>query len=195
MHKKNLTNQGVVIFTIGSDYPEHNGYKFVTCVFYTEEKYKNSCQQWWNDIPESSLSDERYFSNTLGEAAEIHYKKVEAYTTPPKCCPEAQQLAKIIKEADAYIQPLRDTEDDGGTCNFDTCMIFLKGKRKSFIEQLEYLTGLTFSKYESRYSQKGWYMVFFNTCGQANMRTAMAEAAAAYLIDRGVNASVYYMID
>lgn len=79
MHKKNLTNQGVVIFTIGSDYPEHNGYKFVTCVFYTEEKYKNSCQQWWNDIPESSLSDERYFSETLGEAAEIHYKKVEEY--------------------------------------------------------------------------------------------------------------------
>ena len=198
MHKKNLTNQGVVIFTTGSEYyvlPENPDYKFITCVFYSEEKYMNSFTQWWNNIPESSLSDERYFSNTLGEAAEIHYKKVEEYTTPPKCCPEAQQLAKIIKEADAYIQPLRDTEDDGGSCNFDTCMIFLKGKRKSFIEQLEYLTGLTFSKYESRYSQRGWYMVSFNTCGQANMRTAMAEAAAAYLIDKGVNASVYYMID
>ena len=38
-------------------------------------------------------------------------------------------------------------------------------------------------------------MVRFNTYGQANMRTTMVEAAAAYLIDRGVNASVYYLID
>lgn len=80
--------------------------------------------------------------------------------------------------------------DDGGSCNFDTAVIKLRGIRAREAEQLP----VRLSKITSGY-WKGWYFVFGELWGQGNRRTAMAEAMAKSLENDGYESAVYYQLD
>lgn len=174
--KRDVTNRGTVILTkqLAAD-------SYVTEVSTPEEYAENTAH-------------ELYFSETEKEAA-AHHKA--AFFNNSVFSQEARQLAEIIKETNKAIQPAAwlSTQElqelDGGTCNLDHCLIFLKGKRKTFIEQVEQLTGLQLMKADYM-KKKGWYCVCFDLRGQANLRTEMAEAAAGHLIECGVTATVHY---
>ena len=174
--KRDVTNKGTVILTkqLAAD-------SYVTEVSTPEEYAENTAH-------------ELYFAAEEKEAA-AHHKA--AFLNNSFFSQEARQLAEIIKETNKAIQPAAwlTTQElqelDGGTCNLDHCLIFLKGKKKTFIEQVEYLAGLQLVKADHM-RQRGWYCVCFDLKGQANLRTEMAEAAAGHLIECGVSATVCY---
>lgn len=104
---------------------------------------------------------------------------------------KAQLVAfnEALQRANKAAQRYADTED-GGTCNFDTCVINLKIYKK-FRDLTEYPLRKT---YGGRVWQ-GWWFVDITLCGQGNRRTCMAEAAATSLKADGYDASVWYGAD
>ena len=104
---------------------------------------------------------------------------------------KAQLVAfnEALQRANKAAQRYADTED-GGTCNFDTCVINLKIYKK-FRDLTEYPLRKT---YGGRVWQ-GWWFVDITLCGQGNRRTRMAEAACGSLRADGYDAQVYYQCD
>ena len=83
----------------------------------------------------------------------------------------------------------KDTED-GGTCNFDTPCIILKGWNKTEVEEAFLLTGLR------AYFEKDEVVKIFDGCeGQGFRRTAMAEAMRDSLKADKYTAFVDYRMD
>lgn len=105
---------------------------------------------------------------------------------------------KYAKLADDLRQAKEDgllaaaQSSDGGTCNFDACCLTLKGWTKSQVEAAARQAGLRC--YEWRlWGTKHW--VFPLAVGQADARTAAAEAMRDFLKSAGYEAGVYYAID
>lgn len=98
-------------------------------------------------------------------------------------------LEAAVKEACNKAQELSDTED-GGTCNFDTCILNIKMPKKLREATSLHITRITWGYY------KGLYFVQDipqNGCG--NRRTRQAEAAEQCLRAAGYDAHVYYEVD
>ena len=94
-------------------------------------------------------------------------------------------LFKAIEEAGNF-----RLIDDGGTSNFDTPVIILKGWTDSDIRQAFHLTGLT------PYIEKNGVIIILKAClGQGFRRTAMAEAFRDSLKNSGYDSYVLYQID
>lgn len=106
---------------------------------------------------------------------------------------EAVKIGEILKAANLEAQKFIN-EPDGGTCNFDAPVIYLKGKRSNFIDQIEAAAGLELSKLSGKY-WGGFYTVLINSSGQAARRTKMAETAANYMKKAGLETAVYYAMD
>lgn len=84
-----------------------------------------------------------------------------------------------------------DDNDDGGTCNFDTPVLFIKGARYDKLKELGLLVGVRISKWGT-----GYYHIDGNfLVGQGNLRTKCAETFAKSLSDSGWDAYVYYAMD
>ena len=81
--------------------------------------------------------------------------------------------------------------EDGGTCNFDTVVLKTKGISSKLLNgldiEIDRITGECF--------WKGFSFVWFETHGQANLRTRMAEAAYKTLKELGYEANMYYQAD
>lgn len=85
---------------------------------------------------------------------------------------------------------------DGGTCNFDSPLIRVRGARRAFIEACAGEAGLTVSLRSGR--GPAWFFLGVPLLGQANRRTKMAEAATASLKASGLvelEAAMYYRMD
>lgn len=79
--------------------------------------------------------------------------------------------------------------DDGGTSNFDTPFVILKGWSNKNIKKAFELTGLIPD------TNKEITYILGACEGQGFRRTAMAEAFRDSLKEDGYNAGVYYQID
>lgn len=98
-------------------------------------------------------------------------------------------LEAAVNAAADKARELCDTED-GGTCNFDTCVLNIKIPKK-----LREATSLHLDKCTWGY-YRGCYFVQdipHNGCG--NRRTRQAEAAEQSLRADGYDAHVYYEMD
>ena len=94
-------------------------------------------------------------------------------------------LLKAVAEAEQHSQ-----DDDGGTSNFDTPVINLKGWKELEIREAFLLTGL----YPD--IEKNGIVNILRAClGQGFRRTAMAEAFRDSLKASGYTAYVNYIID
>jgi len=102
------------------------------------------------------------------------------------------KLTKDLKEAKASAIALGLTDsEDGGTCNFDTPVLIVKGARLDFLKKAAANAGVNISRWES-----GYYHIYGDFLwGQGNLRTRMAEAFAKSLSDNGWKAYVYYAMD
>lgn len=100
-----------------------------------------------------------------------------------------EALLKAKKAAEEF-----SNIEDGGTCNFDTCIIKLHRWAKNDIEAAEQESGVSIGDQLS-----GWhkgYRFLNDLCkGQAHRRTKMAEAAKKSLQADGYEVSVYYQMD
>ena len=99
---------------------------------------------------------------------------------------EVRLLSIALKKAQEESMKFADSED-GGSCNFDTPVLFLKATRKQ-------LQGLPLTKIDYGSWKGGWF-VEIPIYGMGNRRTRMAEAIAKSLNESGFNAGVYYQLD
>ncbi len=98
---------------------------------------------------------------------------------------KAKEAAQIAK-----------TEDDGGTCNFDSPVLLYKkmGYNKSQAYGLIESLGMMAWEPSSSY-WKGCIVISGATAGQGFCRTRMAEAFARSLKESGIESGVYYQMD
>lgn len=80
--------------------------------------------------------------------------------------------------------------EDGGTCNFDTCVLYIKRVNFFKLSEAVYKANLRVSKWKS-----GEYHIYGYEFGQANRRTEMVEEFTKTLKDLGYDAFVYYQMD
>ena len=85
--------------------------------------------------------------------------------------------------------------EDGGTCNFDTVVLKTKGVPAKVLNEASGLTGIRFDRITGERFWKGFSFVWFETHGQANLRTRMAEAAYNTLKKMGYHVNMYYQMD
>ena len=98
-------------------------------------------------------------------------------------------LRVALLKAVANAENVKDTED-GGTCNFDTPGLILKGWKKTEVIEAFLLTGLR------PYFGKDYVVEIFDGCTrQGFRRTAMAEAMRDSLKADGYTAFVDYRMD
>lgn len=98
-----------------------------------------------------------------------------------------EKLEHDLNDAwNAALEAYNKNSEDGGTCNFDSVIIQLKGARKDRLSAFDF----RIEKY-----RENWYFVEYDFYGQAGCRTRMAEAAVNKLKELGYNASVWYCMD
>ncbi len=104
-----------------------------------------------------------------------------------------EKLAAALAAAKNASQALRNS-GDGGTCNFDTAVFFLRqnGLTEKVIKEASALSGVTVDV--RRWMKLKCAFVEIGE-GQGSRRTTMAEAACEALKDSGVEATMYYHMD
>ena len=84
-----------------------------------------------------------------------------------------EKLQKDLTEAVAKAKEKAMTTDDGGTCNFDCCMLFLPGYNE--VKTVEAIKAAGVSGFKSRHFGKVCYMLSNPIFSQGNQRTEQAE--------------------
>lgn len=102
---------------------------------------------------------------------------------------------KHVFERAKYIADLYRDEDDGGTCNFDSPVVdyLAYGLPAKRVEEIAKEAGL--GCYITNLFRKKYMIICGFQCGQANRRTAMAEAFAAALGNAKIPSGMYYAMD
>ena len=104
-----------------------------------------------------------------------------------------KKLTEDLREARrAALVAAGANPEDGGTCNFDTPVLFVKRARLSSLEKAAAeVGGIRISKWGD-----GCYHIYGDFLwGQANLRTRMAEAFTEVLGKKGYSVYVYYAMD
>lgn len=105
-------------------------------------------------------------------------------------------FANDLKIAQMNAEAARErNSEDGGTCNFDTVVLKTKGVPAKVLNEVTSLTGIRFDRITGERFWKGFSFVWFETHGQANLRTRMAEAAYNTLKKMGYHVDMYYQMD
>jgi hypothetical protein len=102
---------------------------------------------------------------------------------------DAKRIQQAVTEAIAHAQQFA-SHDDGGTCNFDACILYVPGMRTATAKQIQN-TFLTDSSWHGRSLHIG------GTLGQGARRTKMAEAQRDFLKANypDINIGMYYQMD
>lgn len=105
------------------------------------------------------------------------------------------QYVEILMHAnDAALQARAANEDDGGTCNFDSPVLFFpKGTRSERVQRIAKSAGIDLDV--RRWLGRTCYSVGTAASGQGALRTRMAEAAYRSMKDAGLDVMMYYQMD
>ncbi len=103
-------------------------------------------------------------------------------------------LARDIKDAADYARRQSADVDDGGTCNFDGCVILLPRWSAGRVIDAAEAAGLFCSKGYYR-GRCGEYTLDGSGNAQGYRRTAFAKALCGRLAELGYNTFVRYIID
>ena len=108
------------------------------------------------------------------------------------------QLRDAIREAVLKGEVAEEVEwrerGDGGTCNFDSPVIYLPRWKKELVEQAAKEAGTRCWKLDYGF-WKGCYVISPKTHSQGYPRTKNAEAMGAHFNAAGYTGGVYYMMD
>ena len=103
------------------------------------------------------------------------------------------QLAEDLAYSARKAETIATILEDGGTCNFDSCKLYLPGWDSKKVEQAAKAAGVgcfTYTLWGSRA-----FVFPLRVAAQANARSGAAEAMADCLKARGYNAAMYYAMD
>jgi hypothetical protein len=102
---------------------------------------------------------------------------------------DVELIKKAVAEAIADSQKFA-TYDDGGTCNFDACVVYVPGMRESTAKSIANV-----SMMNTRWH--GRHLHLHGTEGQGARRTKMAEAQRDFLKTNypQLNIGMYYQMD
>lgn len=106
---------------------------------------------------------------------------------------DSAKLAEAIKKA-AEAAQVHANDDDGGTCNFDSAFLRVKGMPDAQAKEIEQLSGVR--NYITNHSLFGRIIMLSGSLrGQGNRRTRMAEAMRRSLEEQGIDCGCYYAMD
>lgn len=103
------------------------------------------------------------------------------------------QLAKDLKAAAASGLAVARNTPDGGTCNFDSAALYLKGWNGKKIRQAAAAAGVACFEW-NLWGSRSWCFAV-RGAGQADANTAASEAMRDHLKAAGYEASMYYQVD
>ena len=103
------------------------------------------------------------------------------------------KLSEDLAYAASIAKEVAERIDDGGTCNFDSAVLYLKGWNEEKVKQAANAAGVGCSTW-TMFGVK--HFVFSPSVrAQANARTEAAEAMKNVLSEKGYEASMYYQMD
>ena len=161
-----------------------------------------------NLIIDAALIDGTYEVMTMkrnGEALECfrtgdREKALESFKDMVKRYSVRKPTAKMQKLIDSLNAAklaaffVRDLNDDGGSCNFDSPAISLPRWREADVKACAEAAGLSVFCWNS-WGGKRWVFSVPGPCGQGNCRSTMAEAMTEALQAAGFDAVTYYQMD
>lgn len=100
-----------------------------------------------------------------------------------------QDLTVAVNEAKKKAK----TTDDGGTCNFDCCLLFLPRYNEEKTVEAIKATGI--NGFKSHHFGRVCYMLGNPVFAQGNQRTVQAEKIAEVMKSKGYDAGLYYQMD
>jgi hypothetical protein len=104
-----------------------------------------------------------------------------------------EKLITALNKAKTAANEFADSED-GGCCNFDSCVIKLPRWTEDDIEEIEEQTDVLIGSQLSSRWYKGYRSIHIGS-GQGNRNTRMAEAAEKSLKEDGYDVRMYYALD
>ena len=104
-----------------------------------------------------------------------------------------EKLKQDLTEAVEKAKEKAMLTDDGGTCNFDCCLLFLP--RYNEEKTIEAIKAAGISGFKSNHFGKVCYMLSNPVFAQGNCRTAQAEKINEVMRSKGYDTAVYYMMD
>ena len=120
------------------------------------------------------------------------YNHLRAQYHVPALSGRYAKLADDLRQAAEIGHQTASRSSDGGTCNFDSVSLHLKGSNRSQVEAAAGQAGVGCFVW-NLWGSKSY--VFPLAAGQGDARTAAAEAMRDFLRSAGYEASVYYQMD
>lgn len=128
------------------------------------------------------------------EAMKNHAAMVERFKQGQEQLPaKYAKLRDDIRAALEATEYLEQTED-GGTCNFDSPVLYLDRWNGKLVEQVAKEAGSSAFKWRWGRTMLGW-VISPRSSGQGNRRTRRAEAMRDELKKRGYSVDMYYQMD
>lgn len=121
-----------------------------------------------------------------------HFGRLYKYYHVPELKGRYKKLANDLKAALDYGLDHAGT-DDGGTCNFDSPTLYLRGWNRSMVKAAAKTAGIGCFSWDS--FSKCCYVFSIPGVGQGYTRTNAAEAMKDYLEGLGYDAGMYYQAD
>lgn len=141
---------------------------------------------------------ESYRTRRRGDVIAVYAQMVERYAenaSARRITPKMQELIDALKLACNAAHAAREENDeDGGTCNFDAPALNLPRWKRADIEACAKAAGLIVRDWKP-YGMRRWVFSVPFPCGQANLRSRMAEAMTASLKESGFDAMDYCQLD
>ena len=100
-----------------------------------------------------------------------------------------QNLTVAVNEA----KKAAETTDDGSTCNFDCCLLYLP--RYNEEKTIEAIQAAGVGGFKSNFLGKVCYMLGNPIFAQGNQRTVQAEKIAEVMKLKGYDVDIYYQMD
>lgn len=103
------------------------------------------------------------------------------------------KLSQDLEVAAKKAAVIADILEDGGTCNFDSCTLYLPGWNSKKVEQAAHAAGVGCFVWNLWGSKS--FVFPMRVAAQANARSAAAEAMRDHLKAMGYDAGMYYQVD
>lgn len=131
--------------------------------------------------------------STSKEQALLDFRRIKRRYNVTPLSGKYLQLSEDLKCAALVAKEVAEKTDDGGTCNFDAAVLYLKGWNEEKVKQAANAAGVGCSTW-TLFGVKQ-YVFSPSVRAQANARTEAAEAMKDVLAEKGYEASMYYQMD
>jgi len=151
---------------------------------------KNS--EWFNSVDPETMEIISNGAEHLDTTRRMLFNNVVSFHVK-STSKKVNDLMASLEKANEKALKLSNHED-GGACNFDSCVIRLDGFTKREVFDLSVLSGYIGGGMSGKF-WKGFYWVDTAKYGQGNRRSAMAQAACESLKADGYSVCMYCQMD